>query len=344
MKGSGEGIFKAGLKMVGDAIEDVGGTVRNEYKKSAGVSKQSGTSGEDKTNAKKTGKEKIAELQEKIDGLEDEVSKLKRENAGLRNQNKQLNKILKKYLENQKKGAPDDVNELEKTIQDLETKSKELRGKNKKLLGEKKQILENSSKLALYLRRMLEQEEEWNHKGGKFFGYIVLDLQKFYGCLDAEDMEQAEIMLKNLKNTACCSRRMLQKGSQPKEDKEADWKLKTKELDEELRNIEEIMERRGKNVLYQNLLFPLLCLLMDADLQGDGGMLKKEMNEILQAEGLQALYRHELPTDDVENRSLFSEINRGVEAPGIFRMKEGGGYEIFGNALGLIKRDGTKDE
>ena len=211
-------------------------------------------------------------------------------------------------------------------------------------MKDKKQILENASKLALHLRRLLEQEEEWNHKDGKFFGYIMLDLQRLYGCLDEEDMVQAEIVLKDLKNTVCCSRRMVQKSSQPKEDKETDWKLGTKELDEELRNIEEAMERRGKNVLYRNLLFPLLCLLMDADLQGDGGILKKEMDEILQAEGLRALYRHELPAGDVKNRSLFSEINRGVDAPGIFRMKQEGGYELFGNALGLIKRDGTKDE
>lgn len=225
----------------------------------------------------------------------------------------------------------------------LRKENNELRKKNQRLLQEQKQILGDADKMISCLQGIQEQMESWNRQDGDFFDSIMPAVQMLYGYVSAGDTEGAEEMLKNLRSQFRDGWRALGKERRLVCREKTEKQLQARDMKDALQRYEDARKSYEKTVLYQNLLLPLLCIMADADIPASDGKWKKEADEILQKEGLRALYCDELPLHDVISRSQFVKINKGVETPGLFRVKEEQEYELFGNYQGRVKKGGKED-
>lgn len=219
----------------------------------------------------------------------------------------------------------------------------ELRKKNQKLLQEQKQILGDADKMISCLRGVQEQIESWNRQDGDFFDSIMPAVQMLYGYISAGDTEGAAEMLKNIRRQFRGGWRSLEKEHGLVCGKKTEKQLQVRDLKDALQRYKDARESYEKTVLYQNLVLPLLCIMADTDILAPDGKWKQEMDEIFRKEGLRAMYCNELPLDDAANRSQFVRMNKGVETPGLFRVKEEQGYELFGNYQGRVKKGGKED-
>lgn len=233
----------------------------------------------------------------------------------------------------------DKLKKLKKRNQELCDKNRELREENDKLVQEKEHILESATRLVLDLHRVQEQMEIWNRKDGEFFDRIMPMVQMLYGCLEARDQKAAEKTLGSLKEQILNSRGRLFKNKQISFEGWSGEPLSVKDIDDALKSFENSMGEKRRCVLYQNLVLPMLCVLAGDSPKDFDGEWRKEVDEILQSEGLRALYYNELELDDVINRSMFVETNGGRKTPGIFLEKKEGGYMLFGNYHGRIPRE-----
>lgn len=234
--------------------------------------------------------------------------------------------------------------ELQEKNLELHDKNRELRKENIKLFQEKEHVLKSATKLVFDLHCMQEQMETWNREDGTFFDRIMPMLQILHGCLEAGDRTAAERTLYSLKEQILNSRRMLYKNKQVSFEEWIGKRLDADDIDGALRSFESRMDESGKSVLYQNLLLPTLCILVGNSSDNFDGELMKEIDEILQSEGLKALYYDELEPDDTSSRSGFVVVNTGMQTPGIFWDKKEDGYKLFGNYQGRIPKENTKEK